>query len=328
MSFISIVQACYFCRMMMTFGRFFICLVVGIGLGGCKSQPAAPMDRAEEGVFEIPTSVSKDSIDPTPSSPHPVKGMIYVPGGRIDLMDPRSQQSASVFVTGFLLDSTEVPVSDFKEFVESTGYKTDAEKFGNAAVFDMQSRTWGLVDGAQWKFPQGPLFPESKNNDPVTQISWFDAHSFCAWKGKRLPNEIEWEHAARNGNNDQYSYSWGDDWETGGLINGNVWQGEFPVSFKNLDGFETVAPVGSFRSSPLGFKDLSGNVWEWCDNWRFEYNELESGKFFPVIEKAMRGGSFLCAPNYCHGYRISSRSFTTPETSLFHLGCRCAMDVK
>lgn len=307
-------------------GRFFIGLII-VALGSCKSIPNQEPELAVEGRFVLPVSVSliPHTSQKTPAG---IKGMIHVPSGKLQLMDPRTMHSASVFIKGFFLDSTEVKVGDFREFVTKTGFKTDAEKFGNAGVFDMNSRTWGLVDGARWDYPKGPHSAESTENEPVTQISWFDASAYCKWKGKRLPNELEWEHAARNGQNDQSTYSWGEEWESGDQIHGNVWQGEFPVSFKNLDGYVTVAPVGSFRSSPLGFKDLSGNVWEWCDNWRFEYHQLLTGDFLPSTEKAMRGGSFLCAPNYCHGYQISARSFTTPETSLFHLGCRCAKDAE
>jgi len=310
------------------FGHFFILMIAISSQWTCKSNLETKNEPQEHGIFQMPASISLQPLVIDQKNANEIEGMIYIPSGKLDLVDPNTSQAASVYIKGFLLDRTEVTVDDFREFVKKTGIKTDAEKFGNAAVFDMNARFWGLVDGARWDHPQGPHSPVARDQDPVTQISWFDAHSYCKWKGKRLPNEIEWEHAARNGRNDQSDYSWGEDWETDGKINGNVWQGEFPVVFKNIDGFESVAPVGSFNSSPLGFKDLSGNVWEWCDNWRFEYGQLITGKFYEATEKAMRGGSFLCAPNYCHGYKISSRSFTTPETSLFHLGCRCAKDLQ
>jgi len=313
--------------MNMDFGRFFIWVFFGLVVVSCKTKQPDDIEMASSGRFVLPAAISLTPRNETNLNiAH--EGMIYVPPGKLDILDPKTGEYATVFIRGFLLDSTEVRVADFREFVEKTGFKTDAEKFGNAAVFDMKSRTWGLVDGARWEYPQGPQAQKSLENDPVTQISWFDAHTYCKWKGKKLPSELEWEHAARNGQNTQSTYSWGEDWETGNQINGNVWQGEFPVSFKNLDGFESVAPVGCFKSSPMGFKDLSGNVWEWCDNWRFEYGQLSSGDFLTSTEKAMRGGSFLCAPNYCHGYQISARSFTTPETSLFHVGCRCAKEVE
>lgn len=314
--------------MYLWFGRNFCLILLTINLCSCKSTVDPMPELKDQGTFTIPNSIRVQDLNPVDTAKMMEPGMIYVPGGKLDLSDPKTGQSTSVVVHAFLMDSTEVTVADFRNFVRATNFKTDAEKFGNAAVFDMGTRTWGLVEGANWEYPQGINTKLAEDSEPVTQLSWFDAKAYCKWKNKRLPDEMEWEHAARNGSNDQMDYSWGNDWVTDDKINGNVWQGEFPVSFKNLDGFESVAPVGSFRASPLGFKDLSGNVWEWCDNWRFDYDQLSSGIFDLSTEKAMRGGSFLCAPNYCHGYKISSRSFTTPETSLFHLGCRCAKDVQ
>ncbi|MEO5583091.1 MAG: SUMF1/EgtB/PvdO family nonheme iron enzyme [Saprospiraceae bacterium] len=279
------------------------------------------------GVFSLPHGLSM--TDSFISTFHPVKqGMILVPAGRLTIKNQTNDTQIKLFVKSFYLDSTEVTVREFADFISRQHYVTDAEKFGNAGVFSMDAREWSLVDSADWQFPKGKKEEAAKANEPATQISWYDAKAYCASLGKRLPNEFEWEHAARNGKDDPWMYSWGDDWHHSDTIYGNVWQGDFPYTFANLDGFESTAPVGSFRSSPLGFKDLSGNVWEWCDNWRFEYDQLPNGLFAAATEKVMRGGSFLCAPNYCHGYMISSRQFTTPETSLFHIGCRCAMDVE
>ncbi len=303
-------------------GRFFFGSLILTILIACKKGESEGL-RPVQGIFELPVTVSMVPSVEKHILPDPVKGMIYVPPGPLDLIDPNSSTTLRVYVQGFFMDSTEATVAEFERFVKETGYKTDAEKFGNAGVFNMDDRTWGLVDGADWRHPRGKSKPAAGKSEPVTQLSWYDARAFCAWQGKRLPHELEWEHAARNGRNDQDLYPWGGDWDSGGKIRGNVWQGAFPEVFKNLDGFETTAPVGSFEPSPLGFLDLSGNVWEWCDNWRFEYDQLIQGAFTLSTEKAMRGGSFLCAPNYCHGYKISSRSFTTPETSLFHIGCRC-----
>lgn len=256
--------------------------------------------------------------------------MILVPSGKLTLYD-MDDAPITIHVKSFLLDSTEVTVKAFAAFVHDHQYITDAEKFGNASVFDMATREWSLVDSASWIYPKGKASERkalSNDDDPVTQISWYDARAYCEAQGKRLPHELEWEHAARNGHDDPWLYSWGNDWSQGDTIYGNVWQGIFPFSFANADGYESVAPVGSFRSSPLGFKDLSGNVWEWCENWRFNYDQLRNSHFIESNEKVIRGGSFLCSPNYCHGYRVGARQFTTPESSLFHVGCRCAKDVE
>ncbi|MBK6816606.1 MAG: SUMF1/EgtB/PvdO family nonheme iron enzyme [Saprospiraceae bacterium] len=307
--------------------RLIYYILIFLICASCKPALDIADQRLEEGTFVLPGSIS---ITSSVENHYPVTlpGMIFVPGGQVTLSEPRSPAEVTVSVKAFLLDSTEVTIAQFRSFVQATHYITDAEKFGNSGVFSMATREWALIDSANWTRPRGLNLPVAKDDEPVTQISWFDATAFCKWKGKRLPNEIEWEHAARNGRNDQSIYSWGDDWETDTSIFGNVWQGDFPEVFRNLDGYETVAPVGSFRSSPLGFKDLSGNVWEWCDNWRFEYEDLATGHHSLTKEKVIKGGSFLCAPNYCHGYALNSRMFTTPETSLFHMGCRCAKDVE
>ncbi len=320
-------RSVYFCRIMHAIGRIFYLLFLIVAGLSCKTQNSADKPTQDSGTFILSKNIS---INPhnTYLGFQTYSGMIWVPGGPITLQDPRTTDSVTVYVQSFLMDSTEVTVGQFADFIQASGYRTDAQKFGNAGVFDMGSRSWSLVDSAFWLYPQSNHRAMAHADDPVTQLSWYDAKAFCAWRGKRLPNEIEWEHAARNGRNDRSLYSWGSDWQSTETVFGNVWQGDFPEEFKNLDGYESVAPVGRFRASPLGFKDLSGNVWEWCDNWRFDYAELTSGIFNAVDEKVMRGGSFLCAPNYCHGYMIASRSFTTPETSLFHIGCRCAKDVE
>ena len=310
-------------------GRFILIVLISFNFWQCKPAEKASI-REATGVFSIPSSISL--IDSFDASLKPIRasGMIRVPAGKLTLHD-FDDTPITVYVKSFLLDSTEVTVKAFASFVHDHQYITDAEKFGNASVFDMVTREWSLVDSASWIYPKGKkqaIQQKSHDNDPVTQISWYDARAYCKSQGKRLPNELEWEHAARNGSDDPWLYSWGDEWSQGDTIFGNVWQGDFPFSFANMDGYESVAPVGSFRSSPLGFKDLSGNVWEWCDNWRFNYDQLLRGQFVMSNEKVIRGGSFLCSPNYCHGYRVGARQYTTPESSLFHVGCRCAKDIE
>ncbi len=309
-------------------GRLFSLLYIFFAVSACKQGFNPQKSNSTQPIFVLPAGISLKPIEKSSIKPIKEPGMILVSAGPLSLKDEKTGDTAHVFVHTYLLDSTEVTVGQFMEFVQVKHFKTDAEKFGNAGVFDIRDRSWGLVDSAYWLYPKGKLDRQAIMNEPVTQISWYDAVAYCTWRGKRLPNEIEWEHAARNGRNDAFNYSWGNEWSSGDSIYGNVWQGDFPEIFKNLDGYESVAPVGRFKSSPLGFNDLSGNVWEWCENWRFDYGGLANGSYDPATEKVIRGGSFVCAPNYCHGYKISSRSFTTPETSLYHIGCRCAKDIE
>lgn len=264
----------------------------------------------------------------------PPAGMAYVPGGNIHLGSEQGYENEKprvwASVQPFFMDETEVTVAAFREFIKATGYKTEADKFGNSGVFfNDESNWWRMKDGANWEYPQGKDQEKAKDAHPVTQVSWNDAVAYATWAGKRLPSEIEWEHAARNANNSEQKYSWGEDAKVDGRWKLNFFQGNFPKENINEDGFVYTAPVGSFGKSVLGLSDMSGNVWEWCSDNKISYQDLALGNFNKAnkLEKVMRGGSFLCETTLCHGYRVSSRSFTTPETSLMHIGFRCVKDV-
>jgi formylglycine-generating enzyme len=239
-----------------------------------------------------------------------------------------------IHVQPFLMDISPVTVADFKKFVAATNYKTEAEKFGNAAFIDATSdNTWMLKDGCTWLFPQGKDFPAAADNLPVTQVSWNDATAFAKWAGKRLPHELEYEHAARNARNDQTLYSIGDDLKTPeGKWRVNIWQGAFPYQNRVEDGYKFASPVGIFGKTPLGLTDMTGNVWQWCSNGKFDYADivkaLKTNEKWAEseVERCQRGGSFLCEATWCHAYRVSGRSFTSPETSLMHTGFRCVKD--
>ncbi|MDX2247557.1 MAG: formylglycine-generating enzyme family protein [Bacteroidia bacterium] len=260
------------------------------------------------------------------------EGMVFVPGGRTDIGDinglPREQPVWATPIRGFFMDITPVTVGQYRQFVKATGYVTQAEKFGDAAVFDMENQTWFLKKTAYWEYPQGKDQEKAPDNHPVTQVSYNDALAYCDWAGKRLPTEAEWEHAARNGSNSRAQYSWGEDIEEKGRYKANFWQGVFPAYNTVADGFPFTSPVGSFPATPLGLLDLSGNVWEWCQTWYTSYDPNDPSKVVTAEpERVMRGGSFMCDPNYCHGYRVSGRSGSTPETGLFHVGFRCVKDI-
>lgn len=240
-----------------------------------------------------------------------------------------------VFVQPFLMDTSPVTVAQFRAFVNATGYKTEAEKFGNGGFIDETSQNaWILKDGCTWQYPQGKDYPAAADQLPVTQVSWNDAEAYAKWAGKRLPHELEFEHAARNARNDQTLYSFGNNLKTpAGKWQLNIWQGTFPYKNYIEDGFKFASPVGFFGKTPLGLTDMTGNVWQWCSNGKFSYaNVLEHLKGGGTVqefdgEKAQRGGSFLCEATWCHGYRVSGRSFTSPETSLLHVGFRCVKDL-
>lgn len=275
--------------------------------------------------FSPPKNGKKQTAKPSP------EGMIYIPGdyvyvGAEDGMEwerPRFW----VYVKPLFMDIHPVTVAAFRKFVEATGYISEAEKFGDAAVLDETTLEWTLRKGTTWKYPLGTEGPPSIDDHPVTQVSWNDAKAYAEWAGKRLPYEYEWEHAARNGKNDQSKYPWGEELLPEGAHKANLWQGTFPTQNKVEDGFVTTSPVGHFGKTPLGLTDMAGNVWEWCEDWRIDPVDILMRRDPPKrAEKVERGGSFLCEASWCHGWRVSGKAFTSPESSLMNVGFRCVRD--
>ena len=259
-------------------------------------------------------------------------GMVLVPGGRTDIGStaglPMERPVFRARVKPFFMDIHPVTVGQFRAFVEATGYRTQAEEFGNAAVLIAATGRWELLAGATWHHPLGPDSAAAPEDHPVTQISWNDAAEYAVWAGKRLPTEVEWEHAARGAINDPRSYAWGDSLVERGEFQANVWNGRFPMHNSGEDGYLLTSPVGLYGKTALGLTDMGGNVWEWTSDWYRPYSERDE-PFEPdqYSERVQRGGSFLCEPGWCHGYRVSARSHSTPESSLFHVGFRCVMDL-
>ena len=234
-----------------------------------------------------------------------------------------------VSVKSFWIDRHEVTVTEFTKFVAATGYKTDAEKFGWSGAFNLKNARWEKTKGADWHHPDGPA-SESVANEPVCQVSWNDAAAYAKWAGKRLPTEAEWEYAARGGLA-QKKYSWGNDLRPDGKPVANWWQGSFPNQDLGEDGFKGRAPVESFPPNGYGLYEITGNVWEWCADWyEDDYYQKAAGNN-PTgpesgAERVIRGGSYLCAENFCTNYRVAGRSRATPDSGLNNLGFRCVRD--
>ncbi len=292
-------------------------------------------------------------------TPKPPEGMVYFQGGNLKMgaVDglPNERPVHTVSVDDFYLDTHPVTVGDFRKFVASTGYRTEAEKFGDAGVFnverlqkmiveagyqvaemeklsyqgmnDLQSRGWELVPKAYWEYPLGPSEHRAQDDHPVTQISWNDAVAYAEWAGKRLPTEAEWEYAARSGRNAQRQYSWGNELAPDGVFKANVWEGNFPITNNEADEFYYTSPVGAFGITDCGLSDMGGNVWEWCSDTYRPYPGSTDSYQTAETDKVIRGGSFLCDESFCHGYRVSARTFCSAETALFHQGFRCAQDI-
>ncbi len=237
----------------------------------------------------------------------------------------------TVDIKSFYIDEHEVTVEEFARFAAATNYRTDAEKFGWSGVFDMKTGEWKRADNANWRYPEGEKVAANPN-EPVVQISWNDANEYAKWAKKRLPTEAEYEYAARGGLVGK-TYSWGDELNPNGKPAANWWQGTFPDKNTNEDGFISRAPVKSFAPNGYGLYDMTGNVWEWNADWYADDFYKKSPKENPTgaktgDERVIRGGSFLCAENFCSNYRVAGRSHATPDSGLNNLGFRCARDVQ
>lgn len=202
---------------------------------------------------------------------------------------------------------------------------------------------WHFVPGADWRHPYGPDSSiEGLDDHPVVHVAWADVAAYARWAGADLPTEAEWEYAACGGRAEPPEYAWGDELTPGGIHLANVWQGEFPVLNLCADGYEHTAPVGSFPPNLFGLSDMIGNVWEWTSDWFGPYEPAthaccapadprggrEQDSYDPALpgvripRRVMKGGSFLCAPNYCRRYRPAARMPQAVDTSTCHLGFR------
>ncbi len=239
---------------------------------------------------------------------------------------PRDERPAfRMKIAAFALDRTPVTVAQFRRFIDETGYRTDAERFGTGGVFTKGIGQWSEVTGADWRRPAGPDQPAAADDHPVTQVSWNDAGAFCSAYGMRLPTEFEWERAAQLGQTpDGTVFKAGTRMSIEAKFRANVWQGVFPVMDTGEDGFTGTSPVGAFGAAPSGLTDMAGNVWEWTASSYLPYPAPEGDRRAPSAERVQRGGSFLCSADVCEGFRATARGHSTPDTSLMHVGFRCA----
>jgi sulfatase modifying factor 1 len=284
----------------------------------------------------------------------PLEEMIALPGGTF-MMGSHDEEGFKqdgegplheVSIAPFFVDPCTVTNEQFIEFVNATGYVTDAERFGWSFVFhqfasaEVISRVtqhvngaswWIVVDGAAWDKPEGPDSLISDRLDhPVVHVSWNDANAYCNWAGKRLLTEAEWEYAARGGLI-QKRYPWGDLLKPNGKHMCNIWQGKFPDKNNKSDGYVGTAEARSFPPNGYGLYNLSGNVWEWCSDWFHPETYLYDTNHNPKgpstgTAKVIRGGSYLCHRSYCNRYRVAARSSNTQDSSTGHMGFRCAAD--
>lgn len=253
--------------------------------------------------------------------------MIYFEGGYVVIGSNDGLQNEfpahEVHTKPFYIDKHLVTVTSFRKFIQETGYKTEADNFGDAGVFSFETNTWGLVKGANWEFPLGPDKPMAEDDHPVTQVSWNDAVAYSKWAGKRLPTEYEWEYAAKNGSNTNNKYSWGDKIYENGKFYANVWQGDFNMD-QGADGFIYTSPVGYYGETKSGLTDMGGNVWQWCSDVFKLYPGNDQYFRENSTIKSIRGGSFFYDEAGELSYTVAFRSKNSYETSLFNTGFRCA----
>lgn len=273
-------------------------------------------------------------------------GMVRIPGGEFtpgsDAGYADERPAGRAKVKSLWLDRTEVTNAQFAAFVAASGYRTEAEISGGAAVFRAPAEAelggrpyawWQFVKGANWRHPEGPDSNlAGRANQPVVQVTLRDAQAYARWLGNRLPTEAEWEYAAKAGRSDPALDKAPVDGE--GKPQANYWQGNFPSLNTAADGFIGRAPVGCYPANGFGLFDSIANVWEWTsDIYRGGHQGhgngdplqalLVAGKHIPPQQpRVIKGGSFLCAANFCVRYRAAARHPQEGNLPTAHVGFR------
>ena len=288
-----------------------------------------------------------------------LEGAVVVPAGRYrigsDSFYPEERSARSINLPSFSIDRTPVTNAQFADFVKATGWLTDCERAqpAGSATFRMTdgpvdlrdpTQWWAFVRGASWRHPQGP--GSSLNGlelHPVVHVSYDDALAFAQWRGGRLPTEAEWEVAARGGLVD-CDYAWGNELMPEDRLLANIWVGSFPWYHARCD-VPGPMPVSSYPPNGYGLFDMIGNVWEWTSTafsprgpmplealgecgCGVSEREKQSSQQNPEkpLEQTLKGGSYLCAAEYCARYRPAARIGLPTQTSTAHIGFRCAYD--
>ena len=246
-------------------------------------------------------------------------GRVLVPAGTVLLgEDGEGRPGRRVAVAAFRIDRHEVTNRQFAAFVKATGYRTTAERKGGSALFvppsgpvDLNSPAswWRYRKGADWRHPEGSGSSIAEREDwPVIHVDYMDAAAYARWAGAALPSEAQWEHAARgNQTFTRQPESWAYAGEDHPIA--NSWQGVFPVRDIGKDGYAGLAPVGCFNANEWGLHDMIGNVWEWT-------RERREGT------AKVKGGSYLCAMNYCANFRPAAFQAQELDQGTSHIGFR------
>ncbi len=326
-----------------------VAVAAGVVLTRAPAPEATPAPAAKKRAPEVTQCTLPAQ---TADAKHP--GMVWVPGGSYDMGDtvyPEESPIRKVKVAGFWMDRTEVTNAEFAAFVKATKYVTDAERgpdpklqaalppemrLPGAVVFVVPANVnnqggamqwWRYVPGADWRHPAGPATSiEGRDAFPVVAVSYADAEAYAKWKGHSLPTEAQWEWAARAGQPQATK-------DHAQPKDANSWQGIFPMVNSAEDGFAGLAPVGCYAANAYGLFDMIGNVWEFTtDAWRPFHGDPE-GKPDQAPRRAdavagqrvIKGGSYLCSPDYCMRYRAGARQPQDDDLGASHLGFRTVL---
>ncbi|WP_038341974.1 SUMF1/EgtB/PvdO family nonheme iron enzyme [Acinetobacter sp. A47] len=268
-------------------------------------------------------------------------GMVWIPKGSFPLGSNQAYPDELNFgarerqVEGFWIDQTEVTVAQFARFVKATGYVTDAEKQKQAAVFSPDlnhpNQWWQLKANYTWKTPNGPKGQAALPSEPVRYVTKNDAEHYAVWLGRDLPTELEWEYAAKAGSKTDTPLHQAPQ-DAHQHPQANYWQGDFPLNNTVEDHFEGVAPVGCYTANAFQLYDMIGNVWEWTASVYHGAHDQHMGNYADLrqhnsiaTQYVLKGGSFLCASNFCARYRNSSRYPQEFDLAATHVGFRTVL---
>ena len=309
--------------------------------------------------LKVSTSLDCGAFEPPFSMASRRSDMVLIPGGAFlmgsDVFYREERPVHRERVDGFWIDRYPVTNADFRLFVDATGYVTFSERVPTREMYPAADPEclvpgslvfvkpkapvslrdnrawWSYMAGANWRHPSGPASSiVDKDDHPVVHVTLDDARTYAAWAQKRLPTEIEWEYAARGGLEGAV-YSWGDEANPDDRFMANTWQGRFPYENLVEDRYERTSPVDAFPPNGYGLFDVAGNVWEWTAS-RFARSHdadlscCHSGSQTSTDTLfVVKGGSHLCAPNYCLRFRPAARQGETLDTSTCHIGFRCVV---
>ncbi|TCU61914.1 formylglycine-generating enzyme required for sulfatase activity [Novosphingobium sp. PhB57] len=296
--------------------------------------------------------------------------MVWIEGGQFTMGSnhhyPEERPERPAAVEGFWIDRNPVTNREFARFVAETGYRTFAEQAPDPAdypgalpemlvpsslVFQPPARPvdprgpvsqwWSFQSGADWRHPMGPDSSlDEIAEHPVVHVALVDVEAYLDWAGLSLPNEAEWEFAARGGS-EGTEFAWGSELVPGGVHQANTWQGAFPYANLREDGWLRTSPVGTYPANGYGLNDMIGNVWEWTADWwrdspgaapvrsccstaraKAMQDSVDPNDPTRIPRRVLKGGSHLCAPNYCQRYRPAARHAQPVDTSTSHVGFR------